>query len=289
MNQPPEIDACFDPVTHTVSYLVSDPESRRCAIIDPVLDFEPKSGRTATRSAEALIARVRERGVQVEWLLETHVHADHLSAAQYLRERLGGRVAIGEQVREVQRLFAPIFNLEADVPCDGSAFDHLFQDGEHFTVGSIPARVIHTPGHTPACVSYLIGDAVFVGDTLFMPDYGTARTDFPGGDARTLYRSIQRLLALPAATRLFTCHDYAAPGRKHFAWESSIAEQARANVHLPPGGSEEDFVRLRTQRDDGLEVPALLLPAVQVNIRAGRLPTPESNGVSYLKIPLNRL
>lgn len=289
MSAVPEVQAFFDPATHTISYVVSDPRTRQCAIIDSVLDYDPKSGRTSTHSAAQIIEHVRRQGLETQWILETHAHADHLSAAQYLKERLGGTVAIGENIREVQRIFGNVFNIEAQLPPDGSQFDRLFRDGETFLIGEISARVMHTPGHTPACVTYVIGDAAFVGDTLFMPDYGTARVDFPGGDARTLFRSIQSILALPPETRLFMCHDYGAPGRETFAWETTVAEERRANIHVKAGTEEDAFVLMRTRRDATLEMPVLLLPSVQVNIRAGRFPPPEGNGVRYLKIPLDAL
>jgi glyoxylase-like metal-dependent hydrolase (beta-lactamase superfamily II) len=289
MNPPPDIKAFFDPATYTVSYVVSDPRTRQCAIIDAVLDYDPKAGRTATRSAAQIVEYVRRQGLETRWILETHAHADHLSAAQYLKQTLGGATGIGEHIKDVQRIFGKVFNAGADFLPDGSQFDHLFQDGETFMIGEIPARVMHTPGHTPACVTYLIGDAAFVGDTLFMPDYGTARTDFPGGDARVLYRSIQRILSLPPQTRLFMCHDYGAPGRPQFAWESTVEEERRANVHVRLGTDEDSFVLMRTRRDATLEMPTLLLPSVQVNIRAGRFPPPEENGVRYLKIPIDSL
>jgi len=289
MSALPDIQAFFDPATNTVSYVVSDPRTRECAVIDSVLDYDPKAGRTASRSAERIVEYVRQGGLETRWILETHAHADHLSAAQYLKRTLGGTVGVGEHIKEVQRLFAAVFNFEPDFAPDGSQFDRLFRDGDTFKVGEITGRIMHTPGHTPACVTYLIGDAAFVGDTLFMPDYGTARTDFPGGDARTLYRSIQRILALPPQTRLFMCHDYGAPGRAEFAWESTVEDERRANVHVKPGTDEDAFVLMRTHRDAGLQMPTLILPSVQVNIRAGDLPPPESNGVRYLKIPIDAL
>ena len=289
MSSLPDVEAFFDSATHTVSYVVSDPRSRQCAIIDSVLDYDPKAGRTSTRSASRIIDYVRGHGLSTQWILETHTHADHLSAAQYLKERLGGQIAIGEHITQVQRIFGRVFNIEAQLPPDGSQFDRLFHDGETFLIGEIPARVMHTPGHTPACVTYLIGDAAFVGDTLFMPDYGTARVDFPGGDARTLYRSIQKIFGLPDETRLFMCHDYGAPGRSGFAWETTVADERRGNIHIKRGIDEDAFVLMRTRRDATLEMPALLLPSVQVNIRAGRLPPPEENGVRYLKMPLDAL
>jgi glyoxylase-like metal-dependent hydrolase (beta-lactamase superfamily II) len=285
----PDIKAFFDPATHTVSHVVSDPGTRACAIIDSVLDYDPKAGRTSTHSADAIIEYVRGNGLETRWILESHAHADHLSAAQYLKRILGGQVGIGEHIKEVQRIFAQVFNIEAELVPDGSQFDRQFRDGEEFPIGELRAQVMHTPGHTPACVTYLIGDAAFVGDTLFMPDYGTARTDFPGGDARTLYRSIQRILALPSSTRLFMCHDYGAPGRTAFTWERTVAEERRANIHVKLGIGEDAFVRMRTRRDETLEMPTLILPSVQVNIRAGGLPPPEGNGVRYLKIPLDRV
>jgi len=278
----PQVQAFFDPATWTVTYVVHD--GRHAAIIDSVLDYEPKAGRTATRSAERVIEFVRSRGLAVQWILETHAHADHLSAAPYLRARLGGRIAIGGRIREVQAIFREIFNVEKELP----AFDHLFADGERFAIGALEAEAIHVPGHTPADMAYRIGDAVFVGDTLFMPDVGTARADFPGGDARTLYRSIRRLLALPGETRLFVCHDYPPQGREP-RWQSTVAQQRAANIHVRDGVSEEGFVAMRSARDRTLEMPTLILPSIQVNIRAGELPLPEDNGRSYLKIPLNAL
>jgi len=283
----PRVKAFFDEATYTVSYAVTEPDGPHCAIIDSVLDYDPKSGRTATQSADAVIAYIREQGLRVDWILETHAHADHLSAAPYLKAKLGGQSAIGTHITDVQDVFKGIFNAEEDFPTDGSQFDHLFSDGDTFLVGEMPVQVMHTPGHTPACITYVIGDAAFVGDTLFMPDFGTARTDFPGGDAATLYRSIRRILALPPKTRLFMCHDYKAPGRDQYAWETSVAEESARNVHVHDGISEEEFVKLRTERDKVLDMPALLLPSVQVNMRAGRFPPPEENGVSYLKLPLN--
>ena len=289
MSSLPAVEAFFDPATHTVSYVVSDPRARQCAIIDSVLDYDPKAGRTSTRSAARIVDYVRRQGLSTRWILETHAHADHLSAAQYLKATLGGQVAIGEHIKDVQRIFGKVFNIETQLPPDGSQFDRLFHDGETFLIGEISARVMYTPGHTPACVTYLIGDAAFVGDTLFMPDYGTARVDFPGGDARTLYRSIQKILDLPQLTRLFMCHDYGAPGRAAFAWESTVADERRANIHIKRGTDEDAFALMRTRRDATLEMPALLMPSVQVNIRAGRLPPPEDNGLRYLKIPLDAL
>ena len=285
----PDVKAFFDEATNTASYVVRDPGSKHCAVIDPVLDFDPKSGRTATASADAIVAFVRAGDLTVDWILETHVHADHLSAAPYLQENLGGRTAIGEHVTDVQKIFKSIFNAEPAFRATGDQFDHLFTDGEDFGIGGLAARVMHTPGHTPACITYVIGDAAFVGDTLFMPDYGTARADFPGGDARTLYRSIRKVLSLPPETRLFLCHDYKAPGRDEYAWETTVAEQREKNLHVHTGVTEDDFVEMRTKRDATLDMPTLLLPSVQVNMRGGRFPPPEDNGVCYLKLPLNAI
>lgn len=286
MKREPDIQAFFDEPTNTVSYLVSDLAQGKAAIIDPVLDYDPRSGKADVRSADALLAAAAQRGVTIEWILETHAHADHLTAAPYLQKRTGARVGIGEHIREVQAIFRPVFNLD-DVSGDGSEFDHLFKDGETFRIGGIEVEVLHTPGHTPACVSYRIGANVFVGDTLFMPDYGTARADFPGGDARTLYRSIQRLLSLPEQTHLYMCHDYKAPGRDHYAWVTSVQEERERNVHIHRGVDEAAFVAMRTARDATLAAPVLLLPSIQVNIRAGRFPQAEANGVRYLKVPMS--
>ncbi|HEY7765861.1 MAG TPA: MBL fold metallo-hydrolase [Aestuariivirgaceae bacterium] len=273
----------FDEPTNSVSYLVHDKESRTGAIIDPVLDYDHRSGHASTASAEKMIRAAEAAGVKIEWVLETHAHADHLSAASFLKARTGARVGIGEHIKEVQRIFKAVFNI-GDISEAGAEFDHLFRDGERFAIGGLAIEAMHVPGHTPADIAYRVEDAVFVGDTLFMPDYGTARADFPGGDARKLYRSIQRLLKLPEATRLFMCHDYKAPGRDHYAWETTVAEERR-NVHLE-GRDEEAFVRWREERDRGLAAPQLLLPAIQANIRAGQLPAPEANGISYFKIPV---
>ncbi|OYW32510.1 MAG: MBL fold metallo-hydrolase [Methyloversatilis sp. 12-65-5] len=283
-----QIEAFFDEATSTVSYLVLDRSTQACAIVDSVLDYDPKAGRTSTRSADRLIARVRELGARLEWILETHVHADHLSAAPHLRAQLGGQLGIGAHIVTVQKVFGSLFNAGDDFARDGRQFDRLLEDGDSFTIGSLTARALHTPGHTPACMSYVIEDAVFVGDTLFMPDYGTARCDFPGGDARTLYRSVRRLLSLPPATRLFMCHDYP-PGGRDPAWESTVADQRAHNIHVHDGIAEDDFVTMRTARDATLDMPVLILPSVQVNMRAGHLPEPEDNGMRYLKIPLNAL
>ncbi|MGK2739999.1 MBL fold metallo-hydrolase [Tepidicaulis sp. LMO-SS28] len=285
MTPHPHIQSFFDEATNTVSYLVSDPETRKAAVIDPVLDFNHRSGKASTRSADALLEAAKAEGLEITFILETHAHADHLTAAPYLKLKTGAPVGIGARIREVQKIFRPVFNAK-DVSGDGTEFDHLFEDGERFKIGTLEAEVIYTPGHTPACVSYKIGDAVFVGDTLFMPDYGTARADFPGGDAATLYRSIKRLLALPPETRLFMCHDYKAPGRDTYAWETTVAEERARNVHVHDDVSEEDFVAMREKRDSGLDAPLLLLPSIQVNIRAGHFPPAEENGVRYLKIPV---
>lgn len=284
----PRIQAFFDTATFTVTYLVSDPASGQAAVIDPVLDFDPKSGRTATRSADAVLAAAQEQKLSIRWILETHAHADHLSASVHLKEKTGALVGIGEHITHVQKVFRPIFNA-TDVSGDGKPFDRLFRDGEHFAIGTLDVEILHTPGHTPACISYKIGNNVFVGDTLFMPDYGTARADFPGGDARMLYRSIKRLLSLPGDTTLWMCHDYKAPGRDAFSWQATVAEERAANVHVHDGIDEDTFVAMREARDKTLEVPVLILPAVQVNIRAGHMPPPESDGSVYLKIPVNRL
>jgi glyoxylase-like metal-dependent hydrolase (beta-lactamase superfamily II) len=283
----PIVKTFFDEATFTASHVVSDPATRACAIIDSVLDFDSASGGTKTRSADDVISYVKSENLTVEWILETHVHADHLSAAPYLKRRLGGKIAVGANIVTVQEVFGEVFNAEPEFKRDGSQFDALFEDGATFRLGSIDARVIHTPGHTPACVTYVIGDAAFVGDTLFMPDYGTARCDFPGGDAAKLYRSIQKIFALPDETRLFMCHDYKAPGRDHFAWQTSVRAERDGNIHVGGGASEADFVKMRTERDKTLSMPRLILPSVQVNMRAGELPPPDDNGVRYLKLPLN--
>jgi glyoxylase-like metal-dependent hydrolase (beta-lactamase superfamily II) len=283
----PQVKTFFDEATFTVTYVVRDPASNICAIIDSVLDYDPASGRTTHGSAEAVVAYVQAEGLQVAWQLETHAHADHLSAAPYLQAALGGRLAIGEKIVRVQDTFGALFNAGSDFARDGRQFDHLFKDGERFSIGGLEGVALHVPGHTPACLAYVIGDAVFVGDTLFMPDYGTARCDFPGGDAATLYRSIQRLLALPDETRVFLCHDYKAAGRADFRWETTIGAQRRDNIHIHEGVTEAEFVTLRQARDRTLDMPRLILPSVQVNMRGGHLPEPEGNGVRYLKIPLN--
>jgi len=284
----PTVKAFFDEATCTVSYVVSDPDTGRSAIVDPVLDYEPHSGRTKTSSAEALIAHVKDSQLSIDWILETHVHADHLSSAPHVRNELGGSTAIGAHVTVVQDVFKAIFNIDG-LAVDGSQFDHLFTDGDTFKIGNIDARVIATPGHTPACVTYIIGDCAFVGDTLFMPDFGTARTDFPGGSAVQLYASIQKIFALPDDTRLFMCHDYKAPGRDVYAWETSVTEQRDSNIHINKQVSEADFVAMREERDGQLGMPKLLLPSIQVNIRAGQLPEAEDNGIQFLKIPLDAI
>jgi glyoxylase-like metal-dependent hydrolase (beta-lactamase superfamily II) len=282
----PIIHAFFDEPTNTVSYLVADPETREAAVIDPVLDYDHKSGKANAASAERILARAVADGLRITLVLETHVHADHLSGAPYIKLKTGAKVAIGERIREVQKIFRPVFNA-IDVSGEGSEFDILFRDGDSFMIGRLQGEVIATPGHTPACVSYRIGDAVFVGDTLFMPDYGTARADFPGGDARTLYRSIRRLMALPRETRLFMCHDYLPKeGRKHFAWETTVGEEIDRNIHVNQGVSEDDFVKMRTARDATLSAPTLLMPSIQVNMRAGKLPPADVNGVHYLRVPI---
>lgn len=281
----PEIKAFFDEPTNTVSYLVWDPTTKDAAVIDPVLNFDHRSGDANVDAANAVLAEAAKRGLTIGRVLETHVHADHLSAAPYIKQKTGAKVCIGEHIRDVQQIFRPVFNA-ADVSGDGSEFDHLFKDGERFAIGTVEAEVIYTPGHTPACVSYRIGDSVFVGDTMFMPDYGTARADFPGGDAHQLYRSIRRILSLPPETRLFMCHDYKAPGRDQYAWETTVAEEKARNVHVHDGIKEDEFVAKRTARDKTLSTPLLLLPSIQVNMRAGHFPPAEANGVRYLKVPL---
>lgn len=283
----PQVQAFFDPATCSFSYVVSDPDSGRCAIVDPVLDYCAASGRTSHAGAGRIVAYVRDQRLTVDWLLETHVHADHLSAAAWLKHELGGALAIGGHITQVQRRFGALFNAGEDFATDGRQFDILLQDGDRLTIGNLELLALHTPGHTPACMTYLVGDAAFIGDTLFMPDYGTARCDFPDGDARALYRSIQRLFGLPGETRLFLCHDYKTPGRDEFCCETTVAEQRASNVHVREGIDEDSFVAMRTARDATLNMPALILPAVQVNMRAGQLPPVESNGICYLKIPID--
>lgn len=287
MSARPDVEGFFDPRTFSVTYLVIDPESRHAALIDPVLDYDARAGRTATGSIDKVLARASERSLTIDWILETHVHADHLSAMPLAKRRTGARTGIGSKVKIVQQVFGEAYNIQSDVMADGRQFDRLFEDGDEFRIGGLEGRVLHVPGHTPACAAYLIGEACFVGDTLFMPDYGTARCDFPGGDPAELYRSIQRLLALPAETRLFTAHDYGPDGRA-YAWESTVAEQRARNKHVRDGIGEAEFVRMRRARDATLNLPELMLPAIQVNIRAGELPPPEANGQRYLKIPLDR-
>jgi len=285
----PQVTSSFDEATNTASHIVRDPASRQCAVIDSVLDYDAASGRTAMESADELIALIRKQGLEVDWILETHVHADHLSAAPYIKERLGGALGIGENVRVVQDIFGKVFNAGTEFRRDGSQFDRLFLDGECFRIGELDAVALHTPGHTPDSMTYVVGDAAFIGDTLFMPDYGTARADFPGGDARALYRSARRVLSLPGATRLFLCHDYKAPGRSEFQWATTVAAERAHNVHIHDGVSEDEFVRIRTTRDAKLGMPKLILPSVQVNMRAGEFPPAEDDGQTYLKIPLNQL
>jgi glyoxylase-like metal-dependent hydrolase (beta-lactamase superfamily II) len=285
MSAKPEVKGFFDQPTNTVSYLVWDAATKEAAVVDPVLDFDEKSGEANVSAADAILKAADAIGVKIARVLETHAHADHLSAAPYIKQKTGASVCIGEHIKDVQQIFRPVFNA-MDVSGDGSEFDHLFEDGEHFDIGGIDAEVMYTPGHTPACVSYKICDAVFVGDTMFMPDYGTARADFPGGDARSLYRSIRRILSLPPETRLFMCHDYKSKTRDYFAWETTVGEERAKNVHIHDGVSEDDFVAMRTARDKTLSTPQLLLPSIQVNIRAGHFPPAEANGVRYLKVPL---
>jgi glyoxylase-like metal-dependent hydrolase (beta-lactamase superfamily II) len=287
--QHPEVKAFFDKASNTFSYVVWDPATQRAAVLDTVLDYDAASGRTGHESADAVIAFVRAQGLTVEWVIDTHVHADHLSAAPHVQSALGGKLGIGEHIRTVQETFGKLFNAGDEFRRDGSQFDHLFSDGERYMVGSIEAQAIHTPGHTPACMTHLIGDAAFVGDTLFMPDYGTARCDFPGGDAVTLFRSIRKIFALPDSTRIFLCHDYKAPGRDEFAHETTVGAERSSNIHVHDGVSEAEFVAMRTRRDATLAMPQLILPAVQVNMRAGMLPPAEDNGVRYLKIPLDAI
>ena len=285
----PEVSGFFDEATNAVSYIVKDPNSTACAIIDSVLDFDMASGAIETHFADKLIAEVKTRGLKVEWVIETHVHADHLSAAPYIAEQTGGQLGIGSRIDEVQKVFGKIFNAGTAFEMDGSQFDALFEDGATFKIGTMDVRVIHTPGHTPACLTYVVGDAAFIGGTLFMPDFGTARADFPGGDARELYQSIQKILALPDDTRLYLCHDYKAPGRDEFCWETTVAEERAHNIHVGGGKTEDEFVQFRTTRDGQLSMPKLIIPSIQVNMRAGNLPPPENDGEHYLKIPINRL
>jgi glyoxylase-like metal-dependent hydrolase (beta-lactamase superfamily II) len=285
----PEVKAFFDEVTNTVSYVVKEPEGSACAIIDAVLDYDQAAGRTATTSADEIVAWVEARGLQTQWILESHVHADHLSAAPYLQEQLGGKIGIGEQITVVQDTFGKVFNEGTQFQRDGSQFDRLFREGDVFMIGQMRGEVLHTPGHTPACLTYVIGDAAFVGDTLFMPDFGTARCDFPGGSSTELYRSIQKILALPDDTRIFVGHDYKAPGRSDYAWETTVGEQKALNVHIGQGRSLEEFVEMRDARDATLGMPRLILPSLQVNMRAGQMPEPDEQGDVFLKIPINKI
>lgn len=283
----PKVTAFFDEPTFTYSYVVQDPTSHHCAIVDSVLDFDYAAGKTDTRSADEILAFIKAEGLSVDWILETHVHADHLSAAPYLQEKTGAKLAIGSHITTVQDTFGKAFNAGTEFARDGSQFDALLKDGDEIRIGELTGQAMHTPGHTPACMTYVFGDAAFVGDTLFMPDYGTARCDFPGGDARTLYKSIQRVFSLPSETRLFMCHDYKAPGRDEYANETTVADERQHNIHVKEGISEEDFVRMRTERDATLAMPRLILPSVQVNMRAGQMPPAEDNDQVYLKIPIN--
>lgn len=285
----PDVKAFFDEATNTVSYVVKDPQGSACAIIDSVLDFDYASGRTDTRSADAIIAHVRAEGLDVQWLLETHVHADHLSAAPYLQQAVGGKIGIGDRIKVVQDTFGKVFNEGTEFQRDGSQFDRLFEEGDSFMIGQLRGDVLHTPGHTPACLTYVIGDAAFVGDTLFMPDFGTARCDFPGGSSEVLFNSIQKILALPDATRIFVCHDYKAPGRDDYAWETTVAAQKAGNIHVGAGKNREDFVKMRNARDAQLAMPKLIIPSLQVNMRAGQMPPADEKGDVFLKVPVNKL
>jgi glyoxylase-like metal-dependent hydrolase (beta-lactamase superfamily II) len=285
----PEVKAFFDEATNTVSYVVKDPAGHACAIIDSVLDFDYASGRTDTTSADEIIAYVQAEGLEVQWLLETHVHADHLSAAPYLQERVGGKIGIGDRIKIVQDTFGKVFNEGTAFQRDGSQFDRLFQEGDSFMIGQLRGDVLHTPGHTPACLTYVIGDAAFVGDTLFMPDFGTARCDFPGGSSEVLFNSIQKILALPDETRIFVCHDYKAPGRDDYAWETTVGAQKAGNIHVGAGKNREDFVKMRDARDAQLAMPKLIIPSLQINMRAGQMPPADENGDVFLKVPLNKL
>ncbi len=285
----PFVHAIFDEATNTISYIVRDPQGKACAIVDSVLDFDHASGRTDTRSADAIIAYVTEHDLNVQWILETHVHADHLSAAPYLQEKLGGKIGIGDQIKVVQDTFGKVFNEGTEFQRDGSQFDQLFREGDSFHIGQLRGDVMHTPGHTPACMTYVIGDAAFVGDTLFMPDFGTARCDFPGGSSKALYASIQKILALPDATRIFVGHDYKAPGRDEYAWETTVGEQKALNVHIGGGKPAEDFIKMRDARDATLAMPKLIIPSLQVNMRAGNMPEPDDQGDVFLKVPINKL
>lgn len=285
----PHVQAFFDEPTNTASYVVHDPETKACAVIDSVLDFDSAAGRTSTTSADQIVDYVQDNGLKCEWLLETHVHADHLSAAPYIQQRLGGKLAIGAEITRIQDVFGKIFNAGTEFERDGSQFDRLLKDEDEFAIGALSVSTMHTPGHTPACMTYVIGDCAFVGDTLFMPDFGTARADFPGGDARQLYRSIRQVLSLPPDTKLYMCHDYKAPGRDEYAWQTTVAEERAGNVHVRDGVSEDEFVAMREARDAQLGMPKLIVPSIQVNMRAGNMPEPEDNGIVYLKTPLNQL
>ena len=285
----PDITSFFDEATNTISYIVCDPNGSSCAIIDSVLDFDFASGRTDTRSADKLINFVKENKLDVQWLLESHVHADHLSAAPYIQMEVGGKIGIGSHITDVQETFGKIFNEGTEFQRDGSQFDKLFVEGDTFHIGQLRGDVLHTPGHTPACMTYVIGDAAFVGDTLFMPDFGTARCDFPGGSSENLFSSIQKILSLPDATRIFVCHDYKAPGREHYAWETTVGEQKKKNIHIKSGKSKEDFVKLRDARDAKLAMPKLIVPSLQVNMRAGNMPEPDAQGDVFLKVPINKM
>ena len=288
-NLKPEVHSFFDENTNAACYIVKDPSTSACAVIDSILDFDLASGRTSTSHADMLIEVITSNQWTLEWVIETHVHADHLSAAPYLARELGGKIAIGANIESVQKVFGKIFNAGTEFQMDGSQFDRLFEDGDKFEIGNLNVRVIHTPGHTPACVTYIFSDAAFIGDTLFMPDFGTARADFPGGSAKDLYDSIQKILSLPSDTRLFLCHDYKAPGRDEFCWETTVAKQKELNIHVGGGKSESEFVEFRTTRDAQLSMPKLIIPSIQVNMRAGQLPPAEDDGQHYLKVPINRL
>lgn len=285
----PDITAFFDEATNTISYIVCDPNGSACAVIDSVLDFDFASGRTDTRSANKLINFIKENKLDVQWLLESHVHADHLSAAPYIQKEVGGKIGIGSHITDVQETFGKIFNEGTEFQRDGSQFDKLFVEGDTFHIGQLRGDVLHTPGHTPACMTYLIGDAAFVGDTLFMPDFGTARCDFPGGSSENLFSSIQKILSLPDATRIFVGHDYKAPGREHYAWETTVGEQKKKNIHIKSGKSKEDFVKLRDERDAKLAMPKLIVPSLQINMRAGNMPEPDEQGDVFLKVPINKM
>ena len=285
----PEVFSYFDETTNAACYILKDPSSNSCAVIDSILDFDLAAGRVTTKHADMLIRDIQTKGLDLEWIIETHVHADHLSAAPYLAQQLGGKIAIGSNIGTVQEVFGKIFNAGTEFQMDGSQFDRLFSDNDKFKIGSLDVKVIHTPGHTPACVTYIVGDSAFIGDTLFMPDFGTARADFPGGSAADLYNSIQKILSLPNETRLFLCHDYKAPGRDNFAWETTVKEQKETNVHVGGGKSEKEFVDFRTKRDSQLSMPKLIIPSIQTNMRAGNLPPAEDDGTQFLKIPINKL